>query len=49
MDWDAIRYFLEVARTQRASAAAQRLGVRHSTVTRRIRGLEQDLGVILFE
>ena len=35
-DWDAIRYFLEVARTQRASAAAQRLGVRHSTVTRRM-------------
>ena len=25
-DWDAIRYFLEVAGTQRASAAAQRLG-----------------------
>ncbi|WP_416246364.1 LysR family transcriptional regulator [Castellaniella sp.] len=48
-DWDAIRYFLEVARTQRASAAAQRLGVRHSTVTRRIRALEQDLGVTLFE
>ena len=48
-DWDAIRYFLEVARTQRASAAAQRLGVQHSTVTRRIRALEQDLGVMLFE
>lgn len=48
-DWDAIRYFLEVARTQRASAAAQRLGVRHSTVTRRIRALEKDLGIILFE
>ncbi|MGB6240860.1 MAG: LysR family transcriptional regulator [Castellaniella sp.] len=48
-DWDSIRYFLEVARTQRASAAAQRLGVRHSTVTRRIRSLELDLGVTLFE
>ncbi|MFA7436993.1 MAG: LysR family transcriptional regulator [Castellaniella sp.] len=48
-DWDAIRYFIEVARTQRASAAAQRLGVQHSTVTRRIRLLEQALGVTLFE
>jgi DNA-binding transcriptional LysR family regulator len=48
-DWDAIRYFLEVARTQRASGAAQRLGVQHSTVTRRIRSLERTLGVTLFE
>ncbi|MFA5663514.1 MAG: LysR family transcriptional regulator [Castellaniella sp.] len=48
-DWDAVRYFLEVARTQRASAAAQRLGVQHSTVTRRIRLLEHALGVTLFE
>ncbi|WP_322996829.1 LysR family transcriptional regulator [Castellaniella sp.] len=48
-DWDAIRYFLEVARTQRASAAALRLGVQHSTVTRRIRALEAGLGVMLFE
>src|SRR5690606_5656367 len=48
-DWDGIRYFLEVARTQRASAAAQRLGVQHSTVTRRIRALEHELGVVLFE
>ncbi|WP_066455474.1 LysR family transcriptional regulator [Castellaniella caeni] len=48
-DWDAIRYFLEVARTQRASAAAQRLGVQHSTVTRRIRALEQSLQATLFE
>ncbi|MFT0534188.1 LysR family transcriptional regulator [Castellaniella hirudinis] len=48
-DWDSIRYFLEVARTQRASAAAVRLGVRHSTVTRRIRALESDLGINLFE
>ncbi|MDN5842572.1 MAG: LysR family transcriptional regulator [Alcaligenaceae bacterium] len=48
-DWDGIRYFLEVARTQRASAAALRLGVQHSTVTRRIRALEQELDVVLFE
>lgn len=48
-NWDDIRYFLEVARTQRASGAALRLGVQHSTVARRIRALEQELGVVLFE
>lgn len=48
-NWDGIRYFLEVARTQRASGAALRLGVQHSTVARRIRALEQELGVVLFE
>uniref|UniRef100_UPI00333ED12D LysR family transcriptional regulator n=1 Tax=Castellaniella defragrans TaxID=75697 RepID=UPI00333ED12D len=49
VDWDGIRYFLEVARTQRVSAAATRLGVRHSTVARRIRTLEHELGVVLFD
>ncbi|MBV6271433.1 LysR family transcriptional regulator [Alcaligenaceae bacterium CGII-47] len=48
-NWDGIRYFLEVARTQRVSGAALRLGVQHSTVARRIRALEQELGVVLFE
>lgn len=48
MDWDNLRYFLEVARCQRISLAAQRLGVQHSTVARRIQALEQDLGVRLF-
>ena len=37
LDWDSLRYFLEVARTQRASAAARKLGVEHTTVSRRIR------------
>lgn len=49
VDWDGIRYFLEVARTQRVSAAATRLGVRHTTVARRIRALERELGVVLFD
>ncbi|NLC36569.1 MAG: LysR family transcriptional regulator, partial [Alcaligenaceae bacterium] len=40
MDWDGIRYFLEVARTQRVSGAAKRLGVQHTTVARRIHLLE---------
>lgn len=42
MDWDNLRYFLEVARCQRISVAAQRLGVQHSTVARRIQALEQN-------
>jgi len=49
LDWDSLRYFLEVARTQRASAAARRLGVEHTTVTRRIRALETELNTQLFE
>ncbi|MGP1615103.1 MAG: LysR family transcriptional regulator [Pollutimonas bauzanensis] len=48
LDWDGIRYFLEVARTQRVSAAALRLGVQHTTVSRRIQALEHELATILF-
>lgn len=49
IDWDSLRHFLEVARTQRVSAAAQRLGVEHTTVSRRIRALESQLDTVLFE
>jgi DNA-binding transcriptional LysR family regulator len=49
IDWDDLRYFLEVARTQRASAAAKRLGVDHTTVARRVRELETALGTVLFD
>ena len=48
LDWDSLRYFLEVARTQRASAA-RKLGVEHTTVSRRIRALEAELDTLLFE
>ncbi|MYN13431.1 LysR family transcriptional regulator [Pusillimonas sp. TS35] len=48
LDWDGLRYFLEVARTQRVSAAATRLGVRHTTVSRRIQALERELDTVLF-
>jgi len=37
-----------VARTGRISAAAKRLGVEHTTVSRRLSALEADLGVPLF-
>jgi DNA-binding transcriptional LysR family regulator len=49
LNWDDLRYFLEVARTQRASAAARRLGVDHTTVARRVRELETALGTVLFD
>jgi DNA-binding transcriptional LysR family regulator len=49
IDWDDIRYFLAVARGGSVRAAAQRLGVNHSTVLRRIAQLEERLGAQMFE
>ncbi len=48
MDWDNLRYFLEVARTGTLVAAARRLGVEHTTVSRRVQALEKQLGEALF-
>jgi len=48
-DWDDIRYFLAVARGGNVTSAAKMLGVNHSTVSRRIRALEEKHGVRLFE
>ncbi|MGV8842462.1 MAG: LysR family transcriptional regulator [Pseudomonas sp.] len=49
LNWDDLRFFLEVARTRTASGAARRLGVDYTTVSRRIRALELSLGALLFE
>jgi DNA-binding transcriptional LysR family regulator len=49
LDWDDIRYFLAVGRGGSVRAAAERLGVNHATVLRRIAQLEQRLGVEIFE
>jgi len=49
IDWDDIRYFLAVARGGSVRAAAERLGVNHSTVLRRIAQLEDRLGAGMFE
>ncbi|SFC07475.1 DNA-binding transcriptional regulator, LysR family [Marinospirillum celere] len=49
MDWDDIRIFLEVARTERLSEAAKRLRINASTVSRRLHRLETSLEVQLFE
>jgi DNA-binding transcriptional LysR family regulator len=48
MDWDDIRYFLAVARGGSVRAAAQQIGVNHSTVLRRIAQLEERLGAHMF-
>src|SRR5260370_10170959 len=49
IDWDDVRYLLAVARGGSVRAAAERLGVNHSTVLRRIAQLEERLGVQMFE
>jgi DNA-binding transcriptional LysR family regulator len=49
LDWDDLRYFLAVARAGSLSGAAKRLGVNHSTILRRLSGLQAQLDVRLFE
>ena len=49
MDWDALRSFLVIAREGTLSAAARRLGVRQSTMGRRLAALEKSAGVRLLE
>lgn len=48
MDWDNLRYFLELSRAGTLTAAARRLGVDHTTVARRIQALEKSHGAALF-
>ena len=48
MDWDNLRFFLELARTGRLLSAARRLEVDQATVSRRIQALEKQLGRSLF-
>ena len=48
VNWDALQAFLAVARTGRISVAARRLDVEHTTISRRLAGLERALGVPLF-
>jgi DNA-binding transcriptional LysR family regulator len=48
VDWDGLRVFLAVARAGRISVAARKLGVEHTTVSRRLAGLEAALGAPLF-
>lgn len=48
MDWDNLRFFLELARAGTLAAAARRMGVEHTTVARRIEKLERQVGGALF-
>ena len=47
--WDDLRIVLAIARSSNLAAAADALGVNHSTVFRRLNALERDLGSKLFE
>lgn len=49
INWDNLRLFLAVVRAQSAQEAARRMGVDHSTITRRLHRLEKELGAQLFE
>jgi hypothetical protein len=49
IDWDDVRYFLAAARGGSVRGAANRLGVNHSTVLRRIAQLEERLATQMFE
>lgn len=49
MNWNDIKYFLAVSRAKSLSGAARELGVKHSTVARRIQALEQHLETRLFD
>ncbi len=48
-NWDDLRFFLAVARSGRLTAAARQLGAEHTTVSRRITNLENDMNAKLFE
>jgi DNA-binding transcriptional LysR family regulator len=48
-DWNDLRAFLAVARSGRLTVAAARLGVDHSTLSRRIAALEHALRARLFD
>ena len=49
MDWNDLRFFLEVARAGTTLGASKTLRVSQSTVARRIAALEEALGLELFE
>lgn len=49
MDWDDLRYLLATARSGSFLGAAERLKVAHTTVGRRMKVLERDLGRPLFK
>jgi DNA-binding transcriptional LysR family regulator len=49
MNWDDLRFVLALSRHRTLNRAAQALGATHTTVARRLRGLESTLGNRLFD
>jgi len=49
LNWDDLKFFLAVCHAGSIRAAAEKLAVNHSTVSRRINSFEQALGQRLFE
>jgi len=49
MEWSDVRIFLAVARQGSLGGGARVLGVSHPTVARRVRALERDVGLALFQ
>jgi len=49
LDWDAFRVILAVAEEGNLSAAAIKLNVNQATVGRKLKRVEQNLGVKLFD
>lgn len=49
MNWDDLKFFLAVAREGSARSAADKLGVHHSTITRRIEAFESAQKTHLFD
>jgi DNA-binding transcriptional LysR family regulator len=49
VNWDDLRIFLAVARSGSIAGGAKQLDLQHSTVSRRMRKFERDLGVRLFD
>lgn len=49
MNWNDLKFFLEVARAECLADAARKLSVNASTVSRRIHSLEKDLSTALFQ
>lgn len=49
MNWDDLKLFLAITRTGSISGAAKQLDVQHSTISRRLRKLEEKMGARLLE
>jgi DNA-binding transcriptional LysR family regulator len=49
MDWNSLKVFLAIAENGSLSAAADKLGVNHSTIFRRLNAFEEEVGGRVFE